>query len=113
MVQTQNEDNIQAIVIFSGTHIMNRNFNHLRSFSLVAGLCVLTLAGCTTLTPEQQRAADDKTCLSYGFKPKSVPMANCLLQLHLDRRADARAWQYDDSQFLTPTVIYQPVVVPR
>ncbi|QYM71944.1 hypothetical protein K1X45_10500 [Pseudochrobactrum sp. Wa41.01b-1] len=95
---------------------MNRNSNKARSFqklSLVAGLLAIALAGCTTLTPEQQRAEDEKTCLSYGFKPKSEAMANCLLQIHLDRRADIRAWQNERPQFSTPMVIYQPVVVPR
>ncbi|MBX8813881.1 hypothetical protein KHQ08_17560 [Pseudochrobactrum algeriensis] len=95
---------------------MNRNSNNARSFqklSLVAGLFAIALAGCTTLTPEQQRAEDEKNCLSYGFKPKSEAMANCLLQIHLDRRADIRAWQNERPQFSTPMVIYQPVVVPR
>ena len=95
---------------------MNRNSKNARSFrklSLVTGLFAMTLAGCTTLTPEQQRAEDQKTCTSYGFKPNSEAMANCLLQIHLDRRADIRAWQNDRPQFSTPMVIYQPVVVPR
>ncbi len=95
---------------------MNRNPNNARSFqklSLVAGLFAIALAGCTTLTPEQQRAEDEKICMSYGFKPKSEAMANCLLQIHLDRRADIRAWQNERPQFSTPMVIYQPVLVPR
>ncbi|MDR0253396.1 MAG: hypothetical protein LBI75_09440 [Brucellaceae bacterium] len=95
---------------------MSRNAKHARSLSklsLAAGLFALALTGCTTLTPEQQRAEDEKACLSYGFKPKSEAMANCLLQIHLDRRADIRAWQNERPQFSTPMVIYQPVVVPR
>lgn len=92
---------------------MNRiriNALPLKVFGL-AGLLALALAGCTTLTPEQQREADQQTCLSYGFKPKSEAMANCLLQINLDRRADIRAWQNDRPQFSTPMVIYQPVLV--
>ncbi|WP_439273267.1 hypothetical protein [Pseudochrobactrum sp. HB0163] len=78
---------------------------------LFAAVLLATIAGCTTLTPEQQRAEDERACLSYGFKPKTEAMANCLLQLHLDRRADIRAWQNDRPQFSTPMVIYQPMVV--
>ncbi len=99
---------------------MNRPFNitqPVKMRRLMAGLFALTLtgtlAGCTTLTPEQQRAEDEKTCLSYGFKPKTEAMANCLLQIHLDRRADIRAWQNERPQFSTPMVVYQPVVVSR
>lgn len=88
-----------------------------KAIRFVACLLILvvtgTLAGCTTLTPEQQRAEDQRICMSYGFKPKTDALANCLLQIHLDRRADIRAWQNDQPQFLTPAVIYQPVLIRR
>lgn len=92
---------------------MSRNSTSFQKLGLITGLFAVILAGCTTLTPEQQRAEDEKTCLSYGFKPNSEAMSNCLLQIHLDRRADIRAWQNDRPQFSTPMVIYQPVIVPR
>lgn len=85
----------------------------IKTISLIAGLFTLALAGCTTITPEQQRAEDEQACMRYGFKPKTEAMANCLLQTHLDRRADIRAWQNERPQFSTPMVIYQPVIVPR
>lgn len=89
----------------------DKNGHNFRNICLITGLGALLLTGCTTLTPEQQRAEDDKTCLGYGFKPKTDAFANCLLEIHLSRRADIRAWQNDRPQFSSPMVIYQPVVV--
>ncbi len=52
---------------------------------ILLGLASL-LAGCVTMTPEQRRAADEQTCRSYGFKPKTDAFANCLMRIDLDRR---------------------------
>ena len=75
----------------------------------IAGL----LAGCQTMTPEQRRAADAQTCRNYGFKQNSDALANCLMQLDLDRNADRRAWQNREDRYNMPTIIYQttPVII--
>lgn len=64
------------------------------------------LAGCTTITPEERRAADEQACLDYGFRKNTDAFAECLLKLDLDRRAERRAWENRTEQ---PMVIYQPV----
>ncbi|WP_183647465.1 hypothetical protein [Brucella daejeonensis] len=69
-------------------------------------------AGCTTMTPEQRRAADEQTCRSYGFKARTDAFANCLMRLDLDRRADRRAWQNQMDFYDRPMVIYRPVYRP-
>ncbi|KAA0699785.1 hypothetical protein DTW90_10590 [Neorhizobium sp. P12A] len=74
-------------------------------------LCLIALAAvvsaCQTLTPEQQRAADEAKCSGYGFKLGTPPFANCLMNLDLDRRADQRAFMYGDNDpfWGGPTVI--------
>ncbi|WOC15983.1 hypothetical protein MP213Fo_14430 [Pseudochrobactrum sp. MP213Fo] len=92
---------------------MHQNYLSFKKASLIAAFFTVALAGCTTLTPEQQRAEDEKACISYGFKLKSEAMANCMLQIHLDRRADIRAWQNDRPQFAPPMVVYQPIIMRR
>lgn len=49
------------------------------------------VAGCTTMTPEEQRLADEETCRSYGFVRKNDAFAECLQRIELDRRASRRA----------------------
>jgi hypothetical protein len=60
------------------------------------------LAGCVTMTPEERRAADERTCLGYGFKPR----------LDLDRRADRRAWENRVDFYDRPIMLYQPIYRP-
>ena len=67
------------------------------------------LAGCTTMTPEQRRAADEQACENYGFRKNTDAFADCLLKLDLDRRAERRAWEIRTDR---PMVIYQPVYRP-
>jgi hypothetical protein len=86
--------------------------------SIVLGslAAVLTLTACQTLTPEERRARDESTCRGYGFRPGTDPMAGCLLDLELDRRADNRAWQarVDRDMFYRPVVVERRVIVqPR
>ena len=76
---------------------------------VTAALAAL-VAGCTTMTPEQRRAADEEKCRSYGFTRKNDAFAECLQRIDLDRRA---AWR-DESRFDrwdSPMVIYRPIVV--
>ena len=46
------------------------------------------LSGC--LTSEQQRAADEERCRSYGFKHRNDAFAECMQRLDLARRARLR-----------------------
>ncbi|MCF6369878.1 hypothetical protein [Rhizobium halophilum] len=75
---------------------------------LLFALLPLALTGCQTVTPEERRAADQRTCLGYGFKAGTDAMARCLLDLDLERRADARSWR-DQS---TPAM-WAPMYVER
>ena len=52
------------------------------------------LAGC--VTPEQQRAADEAKCRSYGFKTRNDAFAACMQRIDLDRRARLRSGAYVD-----------------
>jgi hypothetical protein len=80
--------------------------------SMIMGIAVLAvIAGCTTMTPEERRAADETTCRSYGFRRGTDAFASCLLQLDLDRRASRRAALYSDP-FYDP-YFYRPVIVRR
>lgn len=67
-------------------------------------LLILFVAGCQTITPEERRAIDGRTCSSYGFKRGTDAFARCLLDLELDRRATSRA-QFDDTRFNSPPLI--------
>lgn len=67
------------------------------------------LAGCTTISPEQQLAADKQSCNSYGFKQGTDAFSNCLMQLDFERRADRRVWESQNSFNNRPMVIYQPI----
>ena len=76
------------------------------AFSILA--TVVLLSGCETLTPQEQRARDEQTCSSYGFRHGTDSFANCLMRLDLDRRADYRSFrdsQNDDFLWGGPTVI--------
>jgi hypothetical protein len=68
-------------------------------------LLTLFIAGCQTITPEERRAIDSRTCSSYGFKRGTEAFARCLLDLELDRRATSRA-QFDDMRFSSPPLIF-------
>lgn len=60
----------------------------------------IMLAGCTTLTPQERRAADEKTCLSYGFRRGTDALATCLQRIDLDRRAESRSLRYGNDPML-------------
>ncbi|MDQ0319478.1 hypothetical protein QO002_001616 [Pararhizobium capsulatum DSM 1112] len=64
-----------------------------RSIVFIAVSAAL-LAGCQTMTPEERRAADEKTCMSYGFRRGTDAMATCLQRIDLDRHAERRAFRY-------------------
>lgn len=58
------------------------------------------LGGCATMTPQERRAADEKTCLSYGFRRNTDALATCLQRIDLDRRADSRALRYGNDPMM-------------
>ncbi|WP_275789449.1 hypothetical protein [Pararhizobium gei] len=58
------------------------------------------LAGCQTMTPEERRSVDEKTCLSYGFRRNTDALATCLQRMELDRRAESRAFRYGNDTML-------------
>lgn len=76
------------------------------------GLLVL-LAGCATVTPEEQRTADEAECRTYGFAPGTDAFAECLQRIELDRRAERRARRIEMDHWQEPVIIYQPVVVRK
>ncbi|PRD44239.1 hypothetical protein C5748_06500 [Phyllobacterium phragmitis] len=82
----------------------------MKNVSLYGLAFIAALAGCTTMTPEERRAADSRTCRSYGFRAQTDAFANCLLQLDLDRRA-ARRVAFDEPFYGPPLVVYQSVPV--
>lgn len=43
---------------------------------LAFALCLL--AGCQSMTPQERRTADERTCLGFGFQPQSAAMERCL-----------------------------------
>ncbi len=49
------------------------------------------LSACQTMTPEERRAADERQCMSYGFKRGTEGFATCLQRIDLNRQAQARA----------------------
>lgn len=76
--------------------------------SALVGLAIL--AGCTTMTPEERRAADEAQCRDYGFKPRTDAFAECLQRIQMDRNAQQRANMASFDR-TPPLVIYQPIVV--
>lgn len=68
------------------------------------------LAGCTTMTPEERRVADEETCREYGFRNGSEAFAECLQRIELDRRAERRA-SMTSFELSRPIVVYRPVPV--
>lgn len=73
------------------------------SIWLAMGAAVV-LSGC--MTAEQQRAADEDRCRSYGFTKRNDAFAECMQRLDLARRARNRAGPYVDD-------FYGPVVIVR
>jgi len=58
---------------------------------LAAALLGLSVGGCATTTPAEQRNADEARCRSYGFRRGTDAFSKCLLDVDLDRAAELRA----------------------
>lgn len=83
----------------------------LPALSLSLAAIAISLSACQTLTPEERRAADERRCLSYGFRRGTDAFATCLQRIDLDRRADARAFRAQaDENFDDFT---RPIYYPR
>jgi hypothetical protein len=78
-------------------------------FLLLGSLAVA--GGCTSITPEEQRALDEEKCRAYGFGKRNDAFAECLQRLDLERRAERRAsrlaLQSYDPWFHRPVIVYQ------
>lgn len=89
-------------------------FKHTNRILLTSLMMSLFLSGCQTISPEERRAADERTCLRYGFKPNTDALARCLLDLDLDRRADGRAFQARaDQMWGGPVIVERRIIVDR
>jgi len=64
------------------------------------------VAGCTTMTAEERRAADEAQCRSYGFVKRNDAFAGCLQRLDLNRRADMRYRSRFDA-WDRPVIVYR------
>ena len=73
----------------------------------------LLLAACQAMTPQERRARDENTCASYGFRRGTDAFATCLQRIDLDRRAERRAFRYNNDPMLWGPYWYRPVVVER
>lgn len=73
----------------------------MRATRLIAAVFLGLAAGaCATVTPEEQRRADETRCHSYGFRRGTDAFSKCLLEIDLDRSADRRADRvYDDPYY--------------
>jgi hypothetical protein len=81
---------------------------------LILAVATLLLTACTTITPEERRASDERSCAGYGFRPKTDGMARCLLDLDLDRKADLRSFRNrQDASMWSPVIVERPVCVRR
>lgn len=79
---------------------------------LIPSALLLLLASCQTMTPEERRAADERTCAGYGFRAKTDAMSRCLLDLELDRRAQSRSMmERNDSMFWQPPIVVERRVI--
>lgn len=87
----------------------------MKTRALTLAAAGLLLAACQTVTPEERRARDERTCDSYGFRRGTDAFAACLQRIELDRRADARAFRYRSDAMLwgwdRPVVVERRVIV--
>ncbi len=79
---------------------------------LIPSALLLLLASCQTMTPEERRAADERTCMGYGFRARTDAMSRCLLDLELDRRAQSRSMmERNNSMFWQPPIVVERRVI--
>ncbi|HWK68692.1 MAG TPA: hypothetical protein VNS34_27525 [Rhizobiaceae bacterium] len=61
--------------------------------AFLLGVVAISVSGC--VTAEEQRAADEAKCRSYGFTKRNDAFAECMQRIDLNRSANARAELYD------------------
>lgn len=65
----------------------------MRASAAMIGLCLcMLLSGCETVSPQQQHAADQDRCASYGYQPGTDKFADCMMST-ANRRDDAKTAQ--------------------
>lgn len=79
-----------------------------RRIAIVAALAAVS-AGCTTMSAQDRRAADEAKCRSYGFLKKNDAFAECLQRIDLERRAELRATPAFDPW--GQPVFYRPIII--
>ncbi|WP_343313147.1 hypothetical protein AAIB41_09850 [Brucella sp. BE17] len=65
-----------------------------KQFFILSGMTSI-LAGCIAMTPAQQRAIDQNTCVNYGFQPHTDAFAKCMMRLDLYRQQAIMSAQQD------------------
>jgi hypothetical protein len=83
----------------------------MKAVSLTILGMALAVTACTTMTPEERRAADEAECRSYGFNKRNDAFAECLQRLDLDRRAARREQRASFDNWDRPLVVYRTVPV--
>lgn len=63
---------------------------------VLVSILALLASGCASLSPQELRAADERTCRGYGFRQGTSAFAECLQRIDLNRQADRRASLYGD-----------------
>ena len=64
---------------------------------LPAVTLALLLSGC--MTAEQQKAADEERCRSYGFTKRNDAFAECMQRIDMARRARLNSGVYVDGVY--------------
>jgi hypothetical protein len=84
---------------------------------LVAALlaAITILPACQSISPEEMRIRDEQSCQRYGFRLGTDAMAQCLLDIDLDRRAESRSMQAQmrNDMFRQPVFIERRVIIER
>jgi hypothetical protein len=60
------------------------------ALTFVLAATAVGLSACQSMSPEERRAADNRQCMSYGFKRGTDAFATCLQRIDLERQARAR-----------------------
>lgn len=79
-----------------------------RKMAIMAALAAIS-AGCTTMSEQDRRAADEAKCRSYGFLKKNDAFAECLQRIDLERRAELRSTPAFDPW--DRPMFYRPIIV--
>lgn len=77
----------------------------MRRYALVLLVFVFTgTAGCETVSPEQQHAADQAKCAGYGYQPGTDQFANCMMKVDTRREDKAAAQAQSDADMKAQSI---------